>query len=84
MLSIVESKRKKPTLLLDNFRYTRDKIVHTTIYWKCEIRSCPGRAIQYDSNAPKIKKLHNHDGDEMKCKVEEFRMSLKRRIEYSP
>ncbi|CAF1223506.1 unnamed protein product [Rotaria sordida] len=84
MLSIVESKRNKPTLLLDAFRYTRDKIFNTTIYWKCENRSCPGRAIQYGSNPPSIKKPHNHDGDEMKYKVEEFKMNLKRRIEDSP
>ncbi|CAF1928065.1 unnamed protein product [Rotaria magnacalcarata] len=47
ILSIVESKRTKPTLLLDAFRYTQDKIFNTTIYWKCENRLCPGRAIQY-------------------------------------
>ena len=38
MLSIVESKRKKPTLLLDGFRYTQDKVFNTTNYllemWK--------------------------------------------------
>ena len=84
MLSIVESKRKKPTLLLDNYRYTQDKMIDATIYWKCENRSCPARAIQYGSSNPIIKKPHNHDGDEMRCKVEEFRMSLKRRIEHSP
>ncbi|CAF3070873.1 unnamed protein product [Rotaria sp. Silwood2] len=84
MSTIVESKRKKATLLLDNFRYTQDKIINTTIYWKCENRSCPGRAIQYDLNPPFIKKPHNHEGDEIKCKVEEFRMNLKRRIEDSP
>ncbi|CAF3614213.1 unnamed protein product [Rotaria sp. Silwood1] len=49
MATIVESKRKKPTLLLDNFRYTQEKIINTTIYWKCENRLCPGRAIQCDS-----------------------------------
>ena len=47
MLDIVESKRKKPTLLLDGFRYTQDKIFNTTIYWKCESRSRPGRALQW-------------------------------------
>ena len=31
-----------------------------------------------------MKKPHNHDDDEMKCKVEEFRTNLKRRIENSP
>ena len=46
MSTIVESKRKKPTLLLDNFRYIQDKIINTTIYWKCGNRSCPGRVIQ--------------------------------------
>ena len=40
--------------------------------------------IQYGSNPPSIKKPHNHDGDEMKCKVEAFKMNLKRRIENSP
>ncbi len=84
MPTIVESKRKKPTLLLDNFRYTQDKIINTTIYWKCGNRSCPGRAIQYDLNPPSMKKPNNHEGDEIKCKVEEFRMNLKRRIEDSP
>ena len=43
MSTIVESKRKKPTLLLDSFRYIQDKIINTTIYRKCENRSCPGR-----------------------------------------
>ena len=84
MLSIVESKRKEPTLLLDGFRCTQDKIFSTTIYWKCESRSCPARAVQYGSNPPNMKKPHNHDGDEMKCKVEEFKTNLKRRIEDSP
>ena len=28
--------------------------------------------------------LHNHNGNEIKCKMEEFRMKLKRRIEHSP
>ena len=28
MSSIVQSKRKKPVLLLDNFRYTQDKIIN--------------------------------------------------------
>ena len=32
MLSIVESKRNKPALLLDNFRYLQDKMLSTTIY----------------------------------------------------
>ncbi|CAF1120671.1 unnamed protein product [Rotaria sordida] len=84
MATIVESKRKKPTLLLDNFRYTQDKILNTTIYWKCENRSCPGRAIQYDSNPSRMTKLHNHEGDEVRCKVEELKMNLKRHIEDSP
>ncbi|CAM4988812.1 unnamed protein product [Rotaria socialis] len=84
MLSIVESKRNKRTLLLDAFRYTQDKIFNTTIYWKCENRLYPGRAIQYGSNPPSMKKPHNHDAIEMKCKVEEFKMSLKRHIEDSP
>ncbi|CAM4874402.1 unnamed protein product [Rotaria socialis] len=84
MSTIVESKRKKPTLLLDNFRFTRDKIINTTIYWKCEDRSCLGRAVQCDLNSPFMKQPHNHEGDEIKCKVEEFRMNLKQRIEDSP
>ncbi|CAF4481841.1 unnamed protein product, partial [Rotaria magnacalcarata] len=84
MATIVDNKREKPTLLLDNFRYTRDKIINTTIYGKCEDRSCSGRAIQCDLNPPFMKKPHNHEGDEIKCKVEEFRMNLKRRIEDSP
>ena len=49
MLSIVEGKRNKPMLLLDTFRYTQDKILKTTIYWKSENRSCLGRTIQYTS-----------------------------------
>ena len=84
MLSIVESKRNKPMSLLDTFRYTRDKVLSTIIYWKCENRSRPERAIQYGSNPPSMKKPHNHDGAEMKCKVEKFRTNLKRRIEDSP
>ena len=39
MSSIVQSKSKKSVLLLDNFRYTQDKIVNITVYWKCEDRS---------------------------------------------
>ncbi len=66
---IVQSKRNKPILLLDNFRYIQDKIVNTTISWKCEDRSCPVRAIQYGENPPSMKKPHNHDHDKMKCKV---------------
>ena len=31
-----------------------------------------------------MKKPHNHGGDEMKCKMEEFRTNLKRRIQDSP
>ena len=31
-----------------------------------------------------MKKLHNHDGDKTKRKVEEFRTKLKRHIEVSP
>ena len=77
MLSIVQSKRNKPILLLDIFRCIQDKILNTNIYWKCENRSCLGRAIQYRSNPSAMKKPHNHDGDEMKCKVEEFRTNLK-------
>ncbi|CAF3448584.1 unnamed protein product [Rotaria sp. Silwood2] len=84
ILSIVESKRNKPTLLLDTFRYTQDKILNTTIYWKCENRSCPGCAIQYGTNSPSMKKSQNYNDDEMKCKVEEFRMNLKWRIEDLP
>ena len=49
MLSIVESKRNKSILLLDTFRCTQDNVLSTTIYWKCENRSCPGRTIQYPS-----------------------------------
>ena len=63
MLSIVESKRNKPILSLNTFRYTQDKILNTTIYWKCENRSCPDRAIQYGSDPPRTNKSHNHDGD---------------------
>ena len=80
-LYIVETKRNNPILLLDTFHYTQDKILNTTNYWQCENRSCPGRAIQYGSNPPSTKKSHNHDGDEMKRKVEEFKTKLKRRIE---
>ena len=64
MLSIVESKRNKPTLLLHTFRYTQGKILNTTIYCKCESRSCPARAMQYGSNPPSMNKPH---GDEIKC-----------------
>ena len=77
ILSIVQSKRNRPMLLFDTFRYTEDKILDTIIYWKCENRSCPGRAIQYGSNPPSMKKPHNYDGDEMKCKVEVFRKDIK-------
>jgi hypothetical protein len=81
MLCIVESKRHKPILLLDNYRYPQNKILNTTIYWKCEHHSCPGRVIQYESNPSCLKKSHNHDDDdEMKCKVQEFKMNLKRPI----
>ena len=80
MLSIVESKRNKPLILFA----TQDKVLSTTIHRKCENRSCPRRAIQCGSNPPSMKKPHNHDGDEMKCKVEEFKTNLKRRIEDSP
>ncbi|CAF1417403.1 unnamed protein product, partial [Didymodactylos carnosus] len=34
--------------------------------------------------APNLKKLHNHNGDENRCKAEEFKMAIKRRIEHSP
>ena len=84
ILSIVESKSNKLMLLLDTFRYTQDKVLSTTIYWKCENRSCSAPAIQYGSNPPSMKKPHNHDDDEMKGKVEEFKTNLKRRIEDSP
>ncbi|CAF1371580.1 unnamed protein product, partial [Didymodactylos carnosus] len=36
----------------DTFRYIQDKIVNTTVYWKCEDRSYPGRAIQYGLDQP--------------------------------
>ncbi|CAF4172513.1 unnamed protein product [Rotaria sp. Silwood2] len=68
MLCIVKSNRNKPTLLLDTFRCIQDNILNTTVYWKCENRSCPGRAIQYSSNPASMKKSHNHDADEMKYK----------------
>ena len=84
ILSIVENKRNKPMLLLDTFRYTQNKVLSTTIYWKCENHSCPGRAKQYGSNSLSMKKPYNHDGDEIECKVEEFRTNLKRCIEDSP
>ena len=71
MLSIVESKRNRPMLLLDTFRYKQAKILNTNIYWKCENRLCPGRAIQYGSNPSSMKKPHNYEVDEMKCKVKE-------------
>ena len=80
MLSIVQSKRNKPMLLLDTFHYTQDKILNTTIYWKCKNYSCLACAIQYGSNPPSMKKSR---GDEMKCKVEEFKTNLKRCIEDS-
>ena len=67
-------------LLLDTFRYTQDKILSTTIYWKCESYLCPGCAIQHASNLQNMKKAHS---DEMKCKVKEFRTNLKRCIEDS-
>ncbi len=65
---MVESKRDKPSLLIDTFRYTQEKISNTTIYQTCANRLWPGRAIQ-----PSMKQTHNHDGDEMKCDVKEFR-----------
>lgn len=84
MSSIIKNKRKKPILLLDAFHYTQKRVLNTTIYWKCKNRVYPGRAVQYKSNPPNMTKPHNHDGDEMKCKMEEFRTKLKRRIEDSP
>ena len=84
MLSIVESKSNKPMLLLDTFCCTQDKVLSSIIYWKCENRSCSGSTILHGSNPPRMKKPHNHDGDEMKCKVEDFKTNLKRRIEDSP
>ena len=82
MLYIVESKCNKPMLLLDTFRYTRDNVLSTTIYWKCENRSCPERAIQIWFKFTKHEETTTCD--EMKCKVEEFRTNLKRGIEDSP
>ncbi|CAF2987647.1 unnamed protein product, partial [Rotaria sp. Silwood2] len=49
----------------------------------CENRSYPGCAIQYGTNSSSMKKSQNDDDDEMKYKVEKFRMTLKQRIEDS-
>ncbi|CAF3751035.1 unnamed protein product, partial [Rotaria sordida] len=45
MSSIVQSKCNKLNLLLNAYRCTQDKVLNTTIYWKCENRSCSGHAI---------------------------------------
>ena len=55
------------------FRSTQDQVLSTTIYCKCENRSCPGHALQYASNPPSINKPHNHHADQIKWKVEEFK-----------
>ena len=48
MLDIVQSQRHKPMVLFA----TQDQLLSTTIHWKCENRSCSGRARQYGSNPP--------------------------------
>ncbi|CAF3877613.1 unnamed protein product, partial [Rotaria sp. Silwood1] len=35
-LSIDDSKRNKSTLIPDAFRYMRNQILNTTVYWKYE------------------------------------------------
>ena len=44
----------------------------------------PRRSIQYGSSPSSMKKQHNHDENEVKCKIEESKMNLKRQIEDSP
>ena len=70
MLDIVESKRKKPTVLLDGVRYTQDKKFLTQLFiGNVEVV----HVLHVLYNMLQIHQSHNHHADEMKCKVEDFK-----------
>ena len=61
--AFVETKRHKPCLIFDGYRYVQDKIQNRTIYWRCEDRArCNGRAHQLVGNGsmPVLTIKHNH------------------------
>ncbi|CAF1326860.1 unnamed protein product [Didymodactylos carnosus] len=78
--SIVDSKRKKAVLILNDYRYTQDRIRNNNTYWKCEDRSCTGRASQKCPDDPKKTQQHSHSPNQDQCNVEEFTTNVKKRI----
>lgn len=58
-----ETKRHKPCLIYQGYRYVQDKIQNRTVYWRCEDRTnCNGRSHQSltDGSHPILTIQHNH------------------------
>ncbi|CAF0834788.1 unnamed protein product [Didymodactylos carnosus] len=81
MCVFVETKRKKPCLLFNGYRYVQDKRQNRTTYWRCELRAtCNGRAHQIGRENPIETIKHNHRYNENRNHYEEFRLKIKKRI----
>lgn len=81
MFTIVETTKERPCLLLDEYRYLRDRTRNKKTYWKCEhYGGCHGRAIQKGDAMPVLSSPHNHDPSKETNNIAEFKTVLKHRI----
>lgn len=63
-MEILKSNKNKNMIVFNGYIYVVDKCKNEKIYWRCNIRDCPGRCItrvNYEQEeSPNNIKLHNH------------------------
>ncbi|CAF1396877.1 unnamed protein product [Didymodactylos carnosus] len=84
-LSLIKFNRKDQLILiLNGYRYTQGWVRNNNTYWKCEDRSCTGRASQKCLDDPKETQQHSHSPNQGQCNVEEFTTNVKKCIREEP
>ena len=81
MYSITETQKRKKCLIFDGYRYLRDRIRNSNIYWRCEnLGQCSERFIQEDDQIPVVTAKHNYQQNEQTIKQKLFIAHLKEQI----
>lgn len=74
------SQRNQNKLYFDGFIYTKDKVGKgNMIYWRCEDRSCPGRAKTDDEEIVSCTSHPNHPRKDFQAEVQITKASIRSR-----
>lgn len=58
----VKTKRGNDKLCVAGYYYTKNNSIENTTYWRCEVRSCPGRLVLKENKEITKSSKHSHAG----------------------